>query len=319
MGDPQAAAYKDWLHLNLFLPDEGIVALVNVSLHGPASDLRSRVVGVALAAGADGVWYGGIEITDFKSVTIESKGIYLQTVSLGATRTDDALLACIRFSGDGLTADIRANPCSQSFTHETRFGSGWIGWSAVPLLELDGSICIDNKIYSLSGAFAYHDHNWGRWFWGEDVAWEWGAFVLPDKTVAVFTRATNKAHRHLYPSHLVLVRGNSSYVFQPGQVNVSLNGRMRGVQRRLPGALATIHADRCHPDLPSVVRIRGESALASLQLEFVGNTAAQLIVAEPTRPGTAFINEIAGTCSLLAIVEGTQLAAQGSGIFEYVE
>jgi hypothetical protein len=31
----------------------------------------------------------------------------------------------------------------------------------------------------LDRAPGYHDHNWGRWHWGQDLGWEWGCFLPP--------------------------------------------------------------------------------------------------------------------------------------------
>ena len=36
-----------------------------------------------------------------------------------------------------------------------------------------------SRTIELALASGYHDHNWGRWHWGDDVGWEWGAFLAP--------------------------------------------------------------------------------------------------------------------------------------------
>jgi hypothetical protein len=45
---------------------------------------------------------------------------------------------------------------------------------AVPALraDADGTICVDQRCEHVTGAQAYHDHNWGTW---RGVSWEWGA------------------------------------------------------------------------------------------------------------------------------------------------
>jgi hypothetical protein len=51
---------------------------------------------------------------------------------------------------------------------------GLISGYVVPALSAaaQGTICVGGRCDRLSGARAYHDHNWGVW---RDVTWEWGA------------------------------------------------------------------------------------------------------------------------------------------------
>jgi hypothetical protein len=51
---------------------------------------------------------------------------------------------------------------------------GFLSGYVVPALSASarGTICVNGHCDRLSGARAYHDHNWGVW---RDVTWEWGA------------------------------------------------------------------------------------------------------------------------------------------------
>ena len=51
---------------------------------------------------------------------------------------------------------------------------GFVSGYVVPALSAAarGTICVGGHCDRLSGARAYHDHNWGVW---RDVTWEWGA------------------------------------------------------------------------------------------------------------------------------------------------
>lgn len=319
--DPSAAAYKDWLHLNIFVPGQDILALVNTSLHGPPHDPRSRAVGVALAHGPDGVWSGGIEIGGLAEARIEERGVLLNTVSLGTELYGGTLHARVSRPEDGFEATFRATPVLKpvSLDLTAAFGSGWIGWTARPLLRVDGRFALDGRKVALDGALGYHDHNWGRWFWGEDAAWEWGCFVFDGPLVLVLARSTDKAHRRKGPPCLFMVDDGKVHGFRADQVSVDLIGEGPAPSRRLPGALAAVHPDRRHADLPGTVRIEAENAGAGLAVTFTTSHVAQLLLAEPTRPGTAFINELSGTCRLTARIDGANRIAEGMGIFEYVE
>ncbi|HHI70221.1 MAG TPA: hypothetical protein ENJ91_04410 [Rhodobacteraceae bacterium] len=319
--DPTARAYKDWLHLNVFVPQDGIVALINTSLHSSPADARARAVGVALGSGPEGEWAGGIEICGLTDARIEPQAVFLSTVSISAAQDQSALLASVRRPEDGFVADLQARPLLPHIGLELQsaFGSGWIGWAVMPVMELSGHLELGGRKIPLKGALGYHDHNWGRWLWGEDVAWEWGTFVLADRTVIVFARSCDRLHDAPGMPHVFLVQGERVFQFAPERVEIILENRMIQPQRRLPGALAAVHPDRAMPDLPGRVTLRGESPDAMFELEFTARSAAQLILAEPTAPGTSYINEISGTCSFIGQIKGAPVRETGMGIFEYVE
>ena len=320
--DPTARAYKDWFHLNFFDLKTGLVGLVNVSLHGPPDDRRSRAVGVALTAELAQGWCGGIEIAGFSTAGIEFQALSLETVSLSVAPDQNALHASVRRAEDGLSLSVVATPLTRPFSYDLHapFGSGWISWSVLPMLKLMGELKSDERTISLNDAIGYYDHNWGRWFWGDDAAWEWGAFVLAEPgAIVVFARACDKAHRHYGEVHLTLIPSAGGHTMQFTRVSVRLSGRLSQPERRIPGALAAIHPDRRRPGLPGVVEITASNGVDELYLRFDAETSAQLILAEPTRPGYAFINELVGRCRLSANIDGAQIASEGLGVFEYVE
>ncbi|MGC3939674.1 hypothetical protein ACOTTU_17860 [Roseobacter sp. EG26] len=318
--DPTAEAYKDWFHLNIFVPESGHVVLINLSLHGPPWDRRTRVVGTALACDVQGVWTGGIEITSMSDSSVSLQSVFLKSISLAVSRDGTALHTRVQRPDDGFEAEIVAQPSlpAGALDLTAKFGSGWIGWSAVPVMSVSGHLRIDGQDLSLEGARAYHDHNWGRWFWGEDVAWEWGAFALDQDITVVVARGTDKQHFVKQPPHVFLVYGKRVIGFAPDQIDISLEMEPIVASRRLPGALAAIHPDRRLSDLPRQLVLRGDNPNARFELVFETDGAAQLLLAEPMRPGMGFINEIAGRCKLSCVIGQKSISATGLGIFEYV-
>jgi hypothetical protein len=310
------------LHLNVFDLETSLVALINVSLHGPPDDRRSRAVGTALAVANTDSWAGGIEIRGFDEVSIEPEGILLETISLTFSRDGRSLHVAVRRPDDGLEADFVATPASRPFSFDLRapFGSGWISWFALPLVKISGKLRFDGRTILLNDAIGYHDHNWGRWFWGNDAAWEWGAFTFPnDGGVIVFARTCDKGHDVYGHVHFSVQMAGRTLVFPPHRVDIAFEGRLGGSNRRVPGALAAIHPDRRHPALPRTLRVTSSDGINGLQLTFEARSAAQLILAEPTRPGYGFINELTGGCRVRGRIGGIQVDATGLGVFEHVE
>ena len=68
--DPTRAAYKDWLHLNVFDPHSGLVALLNASLHGAPENAQSRAIGTALGYLPDAGWVGNVEVAGYADAVL---------------------------------------------------------------------------------------------------------------------------------------------------------------------------------------------------------------------------------------------------------
>jgi hypothetical protein len=317
--EPTRATYKDWLHLNVFDPASGVVALVNASLHGAPDDPRARAIGTALAHVPDVGWAGNVEVAGYADAALTSSGIALPQIAVALDR--GAVLASARFPDDGLVAVVTATARSAPIAIELPlpFGSGWISWTVAPRLAVSGSLRVADRDVDLSRAVAYHDHNWGRWRWGDDAGWEWGAFAAADDgPLIVVARTCDRAHRALGPALCVVDAPAGRRTFAAG-ASLALDGRLAARARRLPGALAALHQDRSAPPLPSRVRLRAGDGIDAIELEFRPRAAAQLIAAEPTARGYGFVHELAGSFVAHGRLAGAPFACEGLGVFEYVD
>jgi hypothetical protein len=318
--DPAADAYKDWLHLNILDHASGSVGIFNASLHGSPRDARARAIGTALVHSPAAGWVGNVEVADVADANVGATSIALARIAV-ATHPGGGVLASARLPHDGLEAGITATRAAHAIDIEHRlpFGSGWISWYVIPRLRVVGGWSIDGVRTDLSGATAYHDHNWGRWHWGDDAGWEWGTWagVDPDVTVVV-SRATDRAHRTSTGTLLVLdVRGERR-AFSDAAIDIRSDGPFRGRMRRLPGALAALHQDRTATTLPARVRIRAFDGVDSVTLTFDVRAAAQLIAGDPVRRGYGFLHEMVGAFEGECRVGGAHVQFGGLGIFEYV-
>lgn len=319
--DPTAPAYKDWLHLNLFDHATGAVGLINASLHGAPADPRARAVGTALLHTPSGDWVGNVGITGLHDATISPDGILLADVALMVDPARRVLHASARFLEEGLAIRLSGTAAARPIRIELAqpFGSGWIAWFVVPRLSLKGEIRFGDRSRDLASWTAYHDHNWGRWFWGEDIGWEWGAFAAPQPgPLFVLARLTDRRHRVRHPAQLIVVEPSHTRTFHAGSVLIGYEGRADAHVRRLPGALAALHGDRSRADLPARVTVEARSGLDWVRLIFQVRGAAQLIEGEPMRPGYSFIHELVGDFQATGRLHDQEIAAQGLAVFEYV-
>jgi hypothetical protein len=319
--DPSAAAYKDWLHLNVLDHRSGAIGLVNVSLHGDPADPRSRAVGTALVHVPHVGWVGNVEVAGLDSARIDVASIALEHVAIAVDR--DAVLASVHLPDDELTLDLSAAFASPPIVanEAVPFGTSWIGWFAVPRLRLAGGGRAAGVELDLDGAGAYHDHNWGRWHWGDDFGWEWGCFLASDPAAPAFVLSgvTDRAHRRSDPSLHVAGRAGKRRRFSGAALEVSWSGRLAPQPRRLPGAVAALHHDRSSPRIPGRLEVVAGDGAGRVELEFEARAAAQLVAADPARRGYGFVHELVGPFRYAGALDGVEAGGSGLAVVEYVD
>jgi hypothetical protein len=312
--DPARGAYKDWFHLNVF--DHDAVGLVNVALQGPPADAAAHVVTTALIDMPGAGWSGNVSASSWSDASITLSGVATPAGAL--TLVDDQVLAVA--SVEGLRVDVRARPVTSAFSVELPqpFGSGWIAWRVVPRLVADGTVAPDGATPRPTPR-AYHDHSWGRWHWGDDIGWEWGSFMASDHTSVVIARTTDRRHLRSGPWTVIVDHAGTRRTFSGRRVEASWSDVAPAPSRRLPGALAALHADRRRPRLPGTLRVVARSGRESLELEFTCRAVAQLILADPIVPGTSFLHEMSGRFRATGVVAGRTVDVDGLGMVERLE
>ena len=320
--DPSAPAYKDWLHLNIIDHTSRSVALVNVSLHGAPSDPRSRAVGTALVHVAGIGWLGNLEVIGLLEAALGVSSIGLRNVGLTVDPLTAHVAASVR---DGQGAfDLRADatPDCRPILVEQHLplGRGWISWYAVPRLNVSGTWTAGGMTRTLNGASAYHDHNWGRWHWGDDFGWEWACLLAPQPGPCfVLSRTTDRAHLHCGPPSLTVCMGDLHRTFRGSSVRLDYSGQLEQPLRRLPGALAALHQDRAQPRLPGRLEVRVDDGIDRFRISFQPRAAAQLVAADPIVRGYGFIHELPGEFVCSGRVGATSIDGEGLGVLEHVD
>ena len=320
--DPDAPAYKDWLHLTVFDHASGAVMLFNASLHGSPQDPRARVIGTGMVHQPGIGWSGNMSVHGFADAVIGSSSIAVEQMALAVHPTSDRVVASAAFPDDALAASVAARARSAAIEVEERlpFGSGWISWYVIPRLEVTGTVTAAGRTIDLSAASAYHDHNWGRWHWGDDLGWEWGACLAAGSGPAfVFSRTTSRDHRRQGPLTFFVQDGAMRRRLSGDSVRVQLDGRFPPPLRRLPGSVAALHQDRVHPRLPSRVHVLARDGVDRVELEFHARGGAQLIAADPVRSGYGFVHELVGDFTAVMTMGGVDRAVAGAGVVEFVD
>lgn len=318
--DASRESAKEWLHVNLFDHASGVVGLVNVSLHGDPDADASRAVGVALLHVPGHGWAGNVEVGGARSadadvLALASGGVAV-AVDLGRP-PGGHVAARAQLPADGLDLSLEGvlagEPLGPAWV--VPFGSGHLGWVAYPRLTLDGTAAVAGRAWTFAGAGGYADHNWGRWWWGDDAGWDWGCWDAPDGPVVVLSRTTDRDHTQAGDLLLTVEDAGRQVHFVGDQVVLGTSGR-RTPSRRLPGAMAALHADRAAARLPSRVVVHASNGFDGLDLEFDVENVAQLVLAEPARPGFGFLHELVGRFRCVGVLGGRRIDATGLGVVE---
>lgn len=320
--DPTAPAYKDWLHLNLFDHASGLIGIFNASLHGAPRDRRARAVGTALVHHPFHGWVGNVEVMDLARASVGTSAVGLERIAVATDSQAGSVFASGRLDGDGLHANLTTQATSRPIDVSVPlpFGNGWISWYVVPRLSVAGTLRVNGTAMNLSRAFAYHDHNWGRWHWGENIGWKWGAGVSEQGEVllAMSTLAT-RTHASTTGGTLVVELGPERRIFNGAFVRFTYEGRFTAPLRRLPGALAALHQDRRRPALPAGIVVEAKDGIDEVELEFHPRAAAQLIAGDPMQPGYGFVHEMVGSFEARARIGGHSYHTTGLAVFEHVD
>ena len=320
--DATAPAYKDWLHLNVLDHASGCVGLVNVSLHGAPDDPASRAVGVALINSPDG-WIGNAEVAGIGDAALGPASIALERVAIAVDSARGEIAASADLPDDALTVELTASTAAAPVFAEQRLplGSGWISWLGIPRVMPHGTARVGKRLLDLEGASAYHDHNWGRWHWGDDFGWEWGCFLPPHPAPAfVLSRVTDRSHRRVEgPLVVVAYASNRRRWFVGETVQLDYSGTLAAAPRRVPGAMAALHQDRAAPRVPARLEVRADDGIDRVELDFAARACAQLIAADPAERGYGFIHELVGEFAFACRLGDETSEGRGLAVVEYVD
>jgi hypothetical protein len=322
------ADWKEWYHFVLLELERGTRVLANVSVNGNA-----QVGAVQLTLAASIRDHDSAAVATYASATShEWRRGMVGAVPL-RIRADDLSLSFARGAFQLEAQDARAqlalavnvDVASEPLmvTEGSAFGSGFIGWGIVPEAKASGRLHVCRQVHAIDARwFCYHDHNFGRFHWGEDIGWEWlVAHARADNghsITAVVDLRTDRAHRN----------GGLPYVF------VHLEGKLRKVflgaaltlkwtwsegatlPPRLPGAMASLFADRTarQPVRLAIEALDDRDSFA-LQLEI--DSVYELVVPDNRGGRYTRIAEVSGPAELSATWRGHTVVGKGLAYGEY--
>lgn len=318
--------HKEWQHFAILAPEVDL--LVNFSLCDdarpgtPAGQESPRVVVLARTAAG---WDGDVESFGSADAVVRGGGIDLSFLHNRLYLDREGFHISVALRARPVRAELRLEPVSMpAFVPSIPMLEGPpLNWVVVPRLAVSGTLTVGGRTQRLDGALAYHDHNWGRFQWGHDVAWEWG-FVLPDDSATpwclTFVRLTNRARTLALAHKLLLWRGpHLVRVFRESEINAEVDLACLRLPQvaKYPRPLALV-APELFTDVPARVTTRGRADDDWLDCHCEAFDLAQVLIPSETEIGVTIFNEVSARAAVRGVVGGESVAFSGRAIMEFI-
>lgn len=335
--DPAAPIdWKDWYHFLLLNKQGTVRVLVNITLIGRPGKGEIQVsflVNIAREQLAPEyqvdsplATFGTAFTLDWQPdmvrrnpLRIQGHGILLEIDGVHSTVEvrDERMQLSLRFQGEAEAAPLLV-------TEDSPFGSGFIGWGLIPGLQVTGELSAGGQNISINRDwFTYHDRNFGRFRWGEDIGWEWFvAFVTCEdgrQLTLVLDQRTNKDHTEKSFPYVFVYLGNELHkTFLGSSLRIDWDWSPSPVLPvRLPGIMASVFCDRTLK-VPETLQVEAADQLDRLLLTVQFENTLELVVPDNQACQYTFIEEVTGRVNVSLFVQGETLQGEGLIYGEYV-
>lgn len=315
------ADFKEWHHFVVARPEWRL--LVNLSLTAePTPEGPVRIVPRVIVIAHDQRWTGAVARFEPAELDVSAD---LRTVTVAGNRVvagPDGYRIVLDLPEHDIEAELHLVPASRPFVVNNQpVGDGRLSWLFVPRLRAHGRVRLGGTERRLDGEVAYHDHNWGRFRWGGDFAWDW-ASVLPtgpdDPWSFVYMRMTDGRRHRTLSQALYVWRGDErAAMFRDAAIRTSTSGLLgRAPDCTLPPPMRLVLGGAA-TDVPETVAISASRAGDSVHAVFRPESYARLAQPSEVRPDRSVVLcEIGGTARITGSIGGERFDVDGAGVFE---
>jgi hypothetical protein len=315
--------FKEWHHFVVHA--RGRRLLINFSLNNESSRAGElRLVPRVIVIAHNRRWTGAIERFTDSELQLSAE---LGDLAIGRNRMTigpDGYQVRLDLPHNDIRGELHFTPTSSPFVVNNQpLGEGRLSWLFVPRMRTDGWLRIGAEGHRFDGDIAYHDHNWGRFFWGGDFGWTWGT-ILPresaDPWSLVFLRMTDRRRLRCF-SHALYVwhHDEPAAIFRHAAVKSRTSGLLgRPADCTLPPAMRLVLGGEV-PDVPQRVEITAARGADTVHAEFRAESYARL--AQPSEVElnrSTVICETNGTARVQGSINGERIDVSAAGVFEFL-
>ncbi len=328
--------WKDWYHFILMEPNSGVRVLVNLTLSGRPAGGEMQLSFIATVPGdrlraelppeTPLATFGTAYPQRWEAGMVNREPLRLRGrgVSLEIDGRQSRVAVRDESSGLALAFEAQTEATPLLVTEDSPFGSGFIGWGLIPGLRVAGELSVGGEHFAIHRDwFCYHDRNFGRFRWGEDIGWEWFvAFVTctDGRTLTlVLDRRTNKDHSQWGLSYVFVYWGNQlRKIFLGATLAIDWEWSEAAVlPMRLPGIMASVFANRSLP-MPEKLQVEAVDERDHLSVSVCFDSAMELVVPDNRARQYSFIEEVSGNVKVELFLNGEMLRGRGLIYAEYV-
>jgi hypothetical protein len=317
--------HKEWGYFCVL--GESVDLIVNLSI----MDRRAWAGGapcaeeprtVLLARTSDAQWHGDVEFCDANAVDLRAGHVGARFGASTLAFGDDGYRLNVHLASRPIGARVVLRPAARpALARSVPLGSPEpMHWLVVPRLEASGEVRIGDSVHRFQSCPAYHDHNWGRFSWGGDFAWEWGV-VLAGRVVPwslVYYRITDRARCQVIAQGLLLWRGDRhSRTFRDRELGVHSLGRLRlGRCLRVP-RIMTLAVPGTAADIPRCLAIEARSGRDALDVVLTLEDGAQIGIPNECDERLTLMSECRGSASVSGSLQGETVRFEGPSVVEF--
>jgi hypothetical protein len=315
----QHARENEWYHFIVL--DREFSLIVNFSLSARThSTRRDPLLRISCMLQKDGQWRGIVK--DTEATWIDDMGVGISS-PLGHIRGSERTELKLQLPELGLLIDtvLVAQTAAATTSEKTLGVGGQLNWIARPHLRASGHVSLDGRTRRLVDVPAYQDHNWGRFDWGGDFAWDWIVLLPYDRQQPSLVYScisdgavTTSAHQGM------MLCGDTpgTRVFQAGELSVTRTGNLYQANPvRVPAALSLAVSGQ-QSCMAQHYRLQGRSRSDFLTVECTPGEAMQLLV-----PGTGddqsltILSEASGCARVQGKVGGQRVDFAATCVVEH--
>ena len=315
--------FKEWHHF--VIHGAGRRLLINFNLSSePSRTGQLRLAPRVIVIDHEKRWTGAIERFDESDLDISAD---LGTLTIGGNRMivqPDGYQVVIDLPGQGIQGEFQFTSVSRPFVVNNQpLGAGRMCWLFVPKLRADGWLSVEGEKHRVDNEVAYHDHNWGRFWWGDDFGWTWGTILSqqPENPWSlVFLRMTDRRRlRCLSQALYVWHHDEPAAIFRHAAVRTRSHGLLgRPADCTLPAPMRLL-LDGEVSDVPERVEIDAARVDDAIRAEFRSHSYARL--AQPSEVAldrSTVLCETSGTATVTGTINGELIDFVGTGVFEFL-
>ena len=315
--DGGRAGHREWLHFTVHAPALQLVINASIvdDLRPAAERHRERARVVVLARDPDG-WQGGV----VEHAEVELRGGQLAAKLGDLEITGDGGSIAIRGTAAGITLDLALEAVTfPSVATGVSLGAGPpINWLVVPRLVATGHAVVGGRTIDLTGASAYHDHNWG-FFSHRDFAWQWGHDGGGGPHSVVLARLLDAGQATTFmQAMLVWSDARQARVFRGGDLHVEPEGFLRPVRPFTVPRAAAVLVDQLATEIPQRLHLTAAGDGDEITGTFEAAGAARIVVPHDDTLATTVIHEVDGRLRLRGTLHDRPFALDAPAMFEFL-